>query len=250
MFLLVLGGAFFLCFLARIDSASAGGLDKYLKGQPMMVGNVKFIPVTLRDGMESQKSPAWPLRNPEKILQEPAFIDKEKRALKAGIQLKENLDQTSVAGYKDNSFFFLFYNFVTAAGCRNDYVIQRIRLSKMYYDFSGNPYKKHEQFLVEALALNHKKETKRADEHYREYSLGEFSKRKIIIDLEIGCGEIPKVVTGKAWPNPQNSLYYRIQNYSDAPDLYNQVKFGFSSTYRISMEFDRDGKYSLELPNP
>lgn len=248
IYLLVLGGCLAVYCAMRVNFVFAGGLDKYLKGQRLAVGSVKFIPVTLRDGMESRKSPAWPLRNPSKIFQEPAFLNNEQRALKAGIDLREELDKYSVEGYKDSSFFFLFYNFVTAVGCPNDYVIQKVRLNKLYYDTGGNPYKTQEQFFVEVLALNYKKETKRADEHRREYLLGKFTKRKIVIDLEIGCGEIPKVVTGKAWPNPKNKLYYKVQNYSDEPGLYNKVDFAFSSKYRVTMEFDRDGKYSLDLP--
>ena len=248
IFLLILIGCLAVYCFMQADFVFAGGLDKYLKGQRLAVGSVKFIPVTLRDGMESQKSPSWPLRNPSKVFGEPPFLKNEKRARKVGIDLREELDEYSVTGYKDYSSFFLFYNFVTAVGCPNDYVIQRTRLDKLYYDSAGNPYKRQEQFLVEALALNYKKETKRADEHHKGYSLGKFSKRKIIIDLEIGCGEIPKVVEGKAWPNPKNRLYYKIQSYSDEPELYDKVNFDFSSKYRITMEFDRDGKYSLDLP--
>ena len=127
-------------------------------------------------------------------------------------------------------------------------MIQRVKLHKLYYDFSGIPYKEEVQYLVEALALNYKKETKLADEHAREYFLGQFFKRKIIIDSEVGCGQIPRVVEGTDWPNPKNPLYYRVQNYSDVPGLYDQVEFKFSYPYRTTVEFDRDGKYSLELP--
>ncbi|HQP10872.1 MAG TPA: hypothetical protein PKV41_05760 [Candidatus Omnitrophota bacterium] len=248
IYLLVLAGYLTACFLPPVKAVWAGGLEKYLEGQPLAVGSVKFVPVSLRDGMESQKSPLWPLKNPSKIFEEPAFLENEKRALAVGIRLKDHLDQYSVSGYKQNTFFFLFYNFLTAVGCPNDYVVQRVRLTKLYYDLLGNVYKKHEQFLVEALALNLKKETKRADDHWKTYTLGKFFKRKVVIDLEIGCGEIPKTLTGKAWPHAQNPLYYRVQDYSDEPGLYDKVKYQFSSAYRITMEFDRDGKYSLELP--
>ena len=97
--------------------------------------------------------------------------------------------------------------------------------------------------------MHYKKETKRADEQRKEYALGKFVKRKITIDLEIGCGEIRRVAEGKAWPYPDNPLYHRIQDYSDEPGLYNKINFDFSSQYRITMEFDRDGKYSLDLPH-
>jgi hypothetical protein len=243
----ICAGMLVVCFSWQARVVSAAGLDKYLKGQPLAVGSVKFIPVTLRDGMESRKSPSWPLKSPSKIFEEPFFQKNEKRALNVGIHLKEELDKYSVVGYKDHSFFFLFYDFITAAGCPNDYVIQKVKLTKSYYDFSGSPYKQEEQFLVEALALNFKKETKRADEHQKEYLLGKFHSRKIVIDLEIGCGQIPKVIEGRAWPFTENQLYHSIQNYSDQPGLYNKVNFSFSSRYRVAMEFDRDGKYSLEL---
>lgn len=235
-------------FFAQTDFAFASGLDKYLEGQPLAVGSVRFVPVTIRDGMESQKSPLWPLRNPSKIFENSAYLKNEQRALKVDINLKESMDDYSVVGYKNNSFFFLFYNFLIVAGCPNDYIIQKVKLSKSYYDISGNPYRQQEQFLVEALALNFRKETKRADEHRKEYALGNFYKRKIVIDLEVGCGGIPRVIKGKGWPYPQHRLYYRIQDYSDEPGLYNRVHFDFSSQYRITMEFDRDGKYSLDLP--
>jgi hypothetical protein len=245
---LVLAGGLSALFLLQAVLVSAAGLDKYLEGRPLVVGSVRFIPVTLRDGMESQKTPSWPLKNPAKVFEEPVFQWHEKRARNAGIDLKEKMDQLSVAGYKDNSFFFLFYNFLTAAGCPNSYVIQKVRLTKLYYDFLGDVYKKQEQYLVEAFALNFKKETKRASEHWKEYSLGKFSRRKIEIDLDIGCGTIPQALEGKAWPYTQNPLYYRVQDYSEGPGLYDKVEFVFSSHYRITMEFDRDGKYSLELP--
>ena len=244
LFLVCLG----IWFFAQTYLVSAGGLDAYLKNQPLAVGSIRFVPVTIRDGMESQKSPSWPLRNPSKVFEGSTYLRNEQRALKVGIDLKEKMDDYSVAGYRNNSFFFLFYNFLTAAGCPNDYIIQKVRLHKSYYDHSGSLYKQQEQYLVEALALNFKKETKRADEHRKEYVLGKFQRRKIVIDLEVGCGKIRKVIEGKAWPYAANRLYYRIQDYSDQPDLYNKVNFNFSSKYRITMEFDQDGKYSLDLP--
>ena len=245
---LVLWECFIICFFAQCDFTFAGGLDRYLDGQPLMVGSIKRVPVTIRDGMESQKTPSWPLKNPSKIFESPAYVKNEQRALKVGIDLKEKMDVYSIVGYKNGAFFFLFYHFLTAVGCPNDYIIQKVKLSKSFYDLSGNPYKQRQEYLVEALELNFKKETKRADEQRKEYTLGKFHRRKIVMDLEIGCGEIPKVIKGKAWPYPENKLYYRIQDYSDTPGLYDKVHFDFSSTYRITMEFDRDGKYSLDLP--
>lgn len=236
------------CLLFRVRRTFARGLDKYLKDQPLTVGSVRLVPVTLRDGMESQKTPSWPLRNPNKVFEEPSFVNNEKRANKVGIDLRKALDQLSVSGYKDGNFYFLFYNFLTAGGCQNEYVIQRVRLDKEYFDYFGNLKNRQVQYLVEALALNFRKETKRADEHRREYRLGKFSKRKITIDFEVGCGEIPKKLTGKAWPNPKNPLYYRVQGYSDEPKLYDKVNYKFSSTYRIEIEMDQDGQYSLDLP--
>ena len=248
-FSLIFRGCFVVCLLLQAGFAFARGLDKYLESQPMAVGRIRFIPVTLRDGMESRTTPLWPLKDPSRIFQSPVYARNKEHAPKAGIDLKEELDKYSTIGYKNNFFFLLFYNFITASGCPNDYVIQRTKIRKLYYDFSGIQYKDQRQFLVEAIKLTPRLEIPKADEHRKAYSLGGAARRKIIIDSEIGCGNIFDVIEEKPWPYGRGKMYHRIQDYSKKPGLYKEVDFIFSHKYRITMEFERDGKYSFELPN-
>ena len=67
--------------------------------------------------------------------------------------------------------------------------------------------------------------------------------------MDIGCGEISEVVEGRSWPFKKSRLYHRVQDYSKVPGLYDQINFDFSSKYRIVLEFDGNGEYSVNFPD-
>jgi len=242
---IILGSLFFL--IQAVDG-HASGLDKYLKDRRLIVGGIQFIPVTIRDGMESQITARWPLEGQERVFQGVAYRKNEKRVKALGGGLRGSMGEYYVAGVKDDKLFLLFYNFITANGCQNDYIIQKVKLNKVYYDYSGIQYKEENQYLLEVIRLNFQKETEKADEHYREYALGKASRRRITVDLEVGCGKIPGVLEKAGWPYEPTVLQYTLQNYSERPELYEKVKFNFSANFRYSMIFDRRGHYSVEIP--
>lgn len=228
---------------------SAAGLDEYLKGRKPQANEVMVIPVSIRHGLESQLSFHWPLNDPNQVLGSMIYLKKKETAERAGLELEYELDKIFAAGYQDKNFFIIFYVFAKAMDCRRGYLIQKVKLTKLYLDNSGNTYKSKEQYLVEALKLNTKKEIKRADEHIKKYSLGNADSRKTIVECEIGCGVIPWIVDKRQWPYAANKLFHRIQKYSDKPRLYDKVKFNFSTTYSFEFEFDKKGKYSVKLPD-
>ncbi|MCA9409449.1 MAG: hypothetical protein H6755_02565 [Candidatus Omnitrophica bacterium] len=211
-------------------------------------GMVELIPLTLKEGMESQLPPSSSLDSTARVLNSPVFVNNARRAQKAGVDIVHDLDHLFSVGYSGYNFFILFYNLAKAQNCPRDYVIQTVRLDKSFYDAQGKRFKFEQEFLVEAIKLNSKKQIKRADEHRKRYSLGDSFRRDTQVFFEIGCGEVPGYFEGESWPKSNEILYYLIKDYTSSTDVFNQVKFDASAKYQFSFVFDRLGNYSYVLP--
>lgn len=213
--------------------------------------DINIIPVSLRSGIESQISLRWPLADSQLIFSSKYFLADKKLAAMAGLDLSKHLSQYKVAQYNQSNknIFLLFYNLVAAPTCNRDYMIQKVRLDKYAYDQNGNLTSLNNLHLVEIMKLNSEKRLKRADRHVRRYSLQNNHKRRVVLEVEIGCGTIPGLVESRRWPYRPGILYKLVQDYSINPGLYNHVQFENSKSYGMEFEFDAHGNHEVNWPS-
>lgn len=211
---------------------------------------VELEALSIRQGLESQMTLRWALANERLVYGSEYFDSKQKYAKKAGRDLKEFMDKAAVAVFNpvNKNIFVLFYNLAKAPSCRREYLIQRVRISKAFFDDRGSQYRQKNEYLVEVMKTK-RGVMKRADEHYRSYSLNEANKRSVVVDLEIGCGVIPNIAEGYAWPYDRGRLYELVQNYSKSPGYYEKIVFDFSTKYSFNVEFAEDGIEFLKWPH-
>lgn len=171
----------------------------------------------------------------------------QKEASEVNLDVSKLLQEQCVYRQVGDKFFIVFYNQVRATGCPRKYLIQRVLLEKEHSGGS-NGFRSKREYLVEVMKLNNEGRLKRADEHYKTYSLGSASRRFTKVSLQIGCGEIPGVAEGNAWPFDNDILYKGIQDYAEQPGLYNKIDFDFSSTYQFSFEFSKQGRPHVNVP--
>lgn len=159
------------------------------------------------------------------------------------------LDQPAISGFSstNQNFFQLFYNTASSPSCKREYLIQRVKITKSYYDKNHRRYKQTHEYLVEAMRTKNST-YKRADMHIRSYSINEASSRSTLIEAEIGCGILPNEATGNTWPYSRGTLYKEIQGYQPTPGVYNKIKFDFSKSYSLGVEFHETGIKSITWP--
>lgn len=202
---------------------------------PVWAQDIELIPVTIGEAKE--------IYSPE------IFQKNNEAADKGGVDLNFELRNYYAKGMKGDNAFVLFYNHARAPTCRRDYLIQRVRLSKSSYDRRLTKTSSRDQYLVEVIKINQDKKTKKPDEHRKRYSLGNAFRRDLHADFEIGCGEIPGIAEGDAWPYESSILYRLVQDYAEEPGLYHQVQYDFSTAYSLDMRFDADGIFQVNFPD-
>lgn len=206
-------------------------------------------PLSIRNGIESQISIYYPLKNQNKIYLSKYYKENNNLAEEVGIDLSNYLEKGAVAKYdlSKEKFFLLFYNLAETNYCPYNYLIQRVKVNKKYYNRSGNVVKESNYHLVEVMKTKNGK-IKRADGHIKKYSLGNSYKRKISVTCEIGCGKIDGVLDSKYWPYGKSSLYELLQDYSQNIGMYNKVYFKFYNKYSYSFDFSKDGQSNVKFP--
>lgn len=213
-------------------------------------GAVILEPVTIREGLESQISLDWPLENKNRVYSSKNFKEKQALAEKSGIDLKKKMSKLGISRFnKDNgNFFMLFYNQAKAPSCRREFLVQRIKLTKSYYNSDGKEYKRTHEYLVELFKID-EKSIRKADEHFRSYDLNEAYRRIVTVTAEIGCGVVRKKIEGRKWPYSRGSLYRQVQPYSESYGLYRDVKYDFSREYSFEVDFNREGIKRIRWPD-
>lgn len=196
---------------------------------------IELVPITLQEGKDYTSSVV--------------FAKNADAAESAEVDLSLELHKSISQGYANGNVFVLFYNFVQASGCDRDYVVQTVKLTKRYYDWDGMIRREKSLYLVEAMRLNPVKLTRKPDQHFKRYALGNAYRRELVATYEVGCGKIPGVVDGKLWPFKSAKNYRRLQDYSEWPGLYDRVKFDFSRSYSLKIRFDAEGKLFLQIPD-
>ncbi len=223
-----------ICFCI-ILSISLCLLNSNANGEP-----VEFTAMTLGEGFTANA-------RGKDILTSPYFLEQEKNANEAGISLKQYLNNKITYAYKDGTFYLLYFNAASALSCGRDYLIQKVKLTKSF-ELNGKKTLKYE-YLVEVCKLNNLKNMKGADAHHKMYGIGPYDNRDLVLDVELGCGVIPGIVDGTAWPFAKGIRYKRIQDYSETAGYYNSVIFDSSSKYSLEFDFDKNGQYHVSLPS-
>jgi hypothetical protein len=229
-----------LCLATFLDPATR----VYGAQKPAM----KLLPVSIAEGMAAPPS----LSKEEKAEYLERFHgDVLREAQQVGVDMTSRRNWFYALGVKAETLFLVFFNHVQASGCPTEFLIQRVKLTKAYYaEGESEPYEQSAEYLVEVMKLNDRGQTKgTGDRHSRNYHLGKAFRRTATVECEVGWGRIPGVAEGEQWPFPQRYLYQLVQNYSPQPGIYDRVQFAKSTTYVITIEFDRTGRYSVLLPS-
>ncbi|MFC1883844.1 hypothetical protein ACFL2O_03640 [Thermodesulfobacteriota bacterium] len=218
----------------------------HCKGTKVKRGDIKLIPLTIGEGM------GLPVPNSSVQYKKDltSYFDKiVEYADRAGVSVYKNAEDFYSVGTKNNWFFLLYFNLASAKKCKREYLIQRVKVTTGSYGKGGrNSYRGKTLYLVEVMKLRGDKKTGRGDQHLRVYSLGRAFKRKIEVECEIGWGCIRGDLEGDEWPYGESVLYKELQGYSERPGLYDKIRFEVSRKYVTKMEFDKDGKGSVQLP--
>ena len=218
----------------------------YCRGTRVKRGNIELIPVTIGTGL------SIPEGKTQKEAQEyfnTYFQKNVEYAERAGVNLFMNTEDFYSVGTNDGWFFLLYYNLASAENCKRDYLIQRVKVTAGSYGKGGrSAYREKTLYLVEVMKLNKDRKTGKGDQHLRVYSLGKAYKRKIEVECEIGWGCIRGDLEKDEWPYGETVLYKELQGYSERPGIYDRIRFEVSRKYMTKIEFDKDGKGSVQLP--
>jgi hypothetical protein len=170
-----------------------------------------------------------------------------KTARSAGVDLRQPSHPIIVASYRDGRLFHLFYKSTENALGDRPYLIQRLkRILRSWKSADAEPEEtveyKVEAFKTIAGAL------KRPDAHWGSYGLGEYRRREVIKEYEIGFGEIPGVCEGELWPYDKKTLFKMLQDWSRDPGLHDKVSFSRARMWRLEVSFDASGSYRVRSP--
>jgi len=210
------------------------------------VDKVQLELVSLRDNLYSILTDEQK-KIPNKIYDIKAFTDIKSRAATVGIDINDMMDEKHFVGSNGDYFFDIFFDMKRSKDCPKDYLIQRVRVFRQFFDQNGNLNSENEvKYLVEAWRLGDDKKTIAADQHWRHYRIEQDSRRTFRIDIEVGCGRIPRVIEVQEWPYEED-VHHLIEGYDEDLGHYEDVIFDFSTKYKVYGEFDKDGKYSVGI---
>ncbi len=86
---------------------------------------------------------------------------------------------------------------------------------------------------------------KKPDQHFGSYGLRGFDKRTIVKEFEVGYGTIEQYGDGGGSPFDPGILFKQLQPYSQRRGLYDRIHYERSTTWTLSVSFDRAGNYEL-----
>lgn len=153
------------------------------------------------------------------------------------------------AGTNGNSGFFLFYNNIRVRETKSEFVVQTVTRTVETLEANGTR-KAEVQKLVEAFKLR-SGSLKSPDQHFGLFSLGQFEKKTMVKEAEIG---IVKSIDGKeypptAWPWDAAVLHTTLHSYDDPAESAPQVTFAVSKKWKFSFDVHKDGELDLQAPD-
>ena len=172
-----------------------------------------------------------------------------KAAQTCGVSIAPSDNPFVACAFKNRRMFYLFYNVVTRVpGLQHQlgepYLIQTVKRTITDYPLHGKPIS-HVNYLVEAIKTR-QGVSKKPDQHYGNFGIYKFERRKIVKEFIIGKGSIQGIATAGKWPFDPGILYKSIQNYQPEPDSYDKCTFTTSKKWTLVVEFDRYGNYSMK----
>ena len=145
------------------------------------------------------------------------------------------------------ALFYVFYKTVEEAFDDQLYLIQRIKRTERNWK---TPYSKPETevtYQTEALKLQWGAQ-KRGDQHHGRHPLGDWHKREIVKEYELGFGVVPGLCEGDAWPFDPKLLFHCLERYGPERKIFDQVRFSRSAKWTLTVELDAKGGYALRAP--
>ncbi|TIL99107.1 MAG: hypothetical protein E5Y64_22885 [Mesorhizobium sp.] len=111
--------------------------------------------VTLRRGMEGDTRLSGALDDPKTYSKNKVYCEEKELAAKAGIEIDQFLGDYYAKGFRKESgankavHYLLFYNSISAPQCKREYLIQRVRHTKIYYQENRKIVGKQVKYIVE-----------------------------------------------------------------------------------------------------
>ncbi|WP_156941527.1 hypothetical protein [Mesorhizobium sp. WSM2561] len=146
---------------------------------PLSASEIILEQVTLRRGMEGDTRQSGALDDPKTYSKNKVYREEKALAAKAGIEIDQFLDDYYAKGFRKESgasravHYLLFRNSISAPQCKREYLIQRVRQTKIYYRNNRKIADRTVKYLVEVFKLNSCGHTKRADRHRQLHFLGD-----------------------------------------------------------------------------
>ena len=154
-----------------------------------------------------------------------------------------------VCTFKNRRMFYLFYNVVTRVPALQNqsdepYLIQTVKRTITDYPPNGKPISRV-SYLVEAIKTR-QGVSKKPDQHFGNFGIYKFERRKIVKEFVVGTGSIQGIATSGKWPFDPGILYKSIQSYQADPGHYEKCCFTNTKKWTLVVEFDRYGNHSMK----
>lgn len=209
---------------------------------------IELSAVTQKTGIEGYKKARGSIDDPTVRSGHKVYGFEKVRYKKVGLDVNDHFHKKMVAAQKDKNFYFVFWNTARAKECKRGFLIQRVMRRKIFYQGSTVAIDKS-RYLVEIFKLDKDHRIKGYDQHFQDHALGQYTKREMKVEIEIGCGELPGKAEGYSWPASPYKKYVKLQNYNESKGLFDKVKFDFSRSYQFSTTFSRHEPFTYILPD-
>lgn len=174
--------------------------------------------------------------------------DVDKAAKAVGLDLDAPPHPLVAHRLLDRQVFYVFYKTTENAFGDRPWVLQRIRKTERSWPAGADAKPEVKvTYLVEAFKTIGGV-LKGEDQHYGHFHLGEFARREIVKEYEIGFGEVPGVCEGVPWPFAAGTLYQRIQPYQEEIGLYEKTALRAARRWSLTVSFDASGAYRVASP--
>ena len=123
-------------------------------------------------------------------------------------------------------------------------MIQKVKRNINDNKLKGKPISRVRN-LVEAIKTR-QGVLKKPDQHFGNFGIYKFERRKIVKEFVVGTGSIQGIATSGKWPFDPGILYKSIQSYQPEPGHYEKCNFTNSKKWTLVVDFDRYGNHSIK----
>jgi len=174
--------------------------------------------------------------------------DADKAAKAVGLDLDAPAHPLVAHRFLDRQVFYVFYKTTENAFGDRSWVLQRIKKTERSWPAGADAKPEVKvTYLVEAFKTLGGV-LKGEDQHYGHFHLGDFARREIVKEYEIGFGEVSGVGEGVPWPFAEGTLYQRIQPYQEEIGLYAKTALVAARRWSLTVSFDASGTYRVASP--